>query len=96
MQDIQLAPGTYGSMWLPCATASTTCTMTPQNDQGGFSNILALTYSAGDIVQATNGFYYVHNGAANPDNAAFEPGDPSMNYFAGSPWELCAPCNNCP
>ena len=96
MQDIQLAPGTYGSMWLPCATASTTCTLTAQNDQGAFSNILALTYSAGDIVQATNGFYYVHNGAANPNNAAFEPGDPSMNDYAGSPWELCAPCNNCP
>ena len=93
--EAEQAPGGYGGLWLACTTPTTSCD--GSNNLGAFSAGIALSYIGGDVVlQSSNGFYYAHDGTANPNGWAFEPGEPNMSSQSGTPWVLCSPCNNCP
>ena len=100
--DYNLAPGTYGSIWLPCDQPTTpSCDLNNLAYVGNSSAWAAMQqmqYDAGDVV-LHGGYYYVATfdltGPMNPNNYQYMPGD----YYAGvggggSPWVLCLSTTN--
>ena len=96
--DWNITPGTYGSIWEPCAVPTTTgCDVT--NDYvGAWAAMQLMTYSAGDIVMGVDGLYYIatndtHNsGGNNPDLLQWLPQGNGVYQGlggGGNPWVLC-------